>query len=147
MTADGARAWTLDRRCDGEGAEEPWLALNGAGALELGEQTWRVPAALAPGDAFEGTVQASVAGLTIPFTRSHRVTGRERVTTEVGTFDTLRVRIEERTSHAAEPTVIERWLARGAGLVRMEQTSGGAEILYELVELSPRPSPSRARPR
>lgn len=130
---DGERAWTLDRRCGADGAEEPWLGLNSAGALELGEQTWRVPAALAPGDVYEGSVRASVAGIDIPLTRSHRVVGRERVATEVGDFEAVRVRVEERTAHAAAPLVIEQWLARGPGLVRMEQAGGGVEILYELV--------------
>jgi hypothetical protein len=131
---DGAREWTLDRRCDARGAEEPWVGLNSAGVLELGEQTWRVPPSLALGDTYEGTLRASVAGLEVPLTRSHRVTGREPVTTEAGTFDAARVRVEERTSHAAAATVIEQWIAPGPGLVRMIQSSGGAEILYELVD-------------
>lgn len=134
MTSDGARSWTMDRRCDETGAEEPWLGLSAAGVLELHVQTWRVPTGLALGDAFDGTVEAAVSGLEVSFARSHRAIGRERVTTEAGTFETVHLSVEERTPHAADPTMSQQWLAEGPGLVRMQETGGGAELLYELID-------------
>jgi hypothetical protein len=127
------RVWSVERACEDDATEEPWLGLGSAGAVRMSDSTWRVPSVLRPGDRYQGTVEASVAGLRTTLTRVHRVEARERVLTEAGSFDAVRVRAEERSPHAAEPTTRIEWIARGPGLVRMEEGAGPMAFTYELV--------------
>ena len=124
----------LVRGCDEDGAEEPWRALGAMPTgLELREQSWRVPRVLEVGDRYAGTLQVTIASISMPLTRSHRVAARETVTVAGETFDTLRVEIEETSPAATEPVPSVQWLADGVGLVRGWVGPEGYRTTVELV--------------
>jgi hypothetical protein len=106
-------------RCDGEEAQEPWLALGGSTALQLGDPTWRLPSRLDVGDAYAGEVTATAFGLHVTLRRSHRVVARETVRAAGLRFETVRIEVEERTDRAAEAVTSTQWLAPAVGLVQM----------------------------
>ncbi len=115
---DGDDELVLDRHCDADGAEEPWLALGGAAPVALEDQSWRLPRRLEANDRYAGTFTARILSMAVHVTRTHRVAARERLTVSGQRYDAFRVEVEEQAPHgAAVPST--QWIAEGIGLVQM----------------------------
>lgn len=104
--------------------------------IAISSQSWRLPRELDPGDRFQGTIEASIAGLGIPLTRTHVVLDRRTIETAAGRFSAIGIRIEEQTTAAAEPARSIGWIAPRVGLVRLERAEpGGRDTVAELVSV------------
>ncbi len=124
----------LERACDEHGVEEPWVGIGATGPIAISHQTWRLPRELAPADRFEGTFDASILGLGITLTRTHVVAQREMIDVAGSTYDSLRVRLEDRSVGAAGVSESVAWVAPRVGLVRWEMRGpAGHDTVIELI--------------
>lgn len=123
----------IERRCGGDGAEEPWVGLGVPPGMTIGRQSWVLPREPRPGDRWSGVIELSLLGVSLTLTREQRVVGRERIAVGAATYDALHVAIVESSAHHATPAASEAWIARGVGLVRMSVAPGTEhEAAYEL---------------
>jgi hypothetical protein len=131
-SVDTANAFTIERACDDDGAEEPWVALATVAAVQLNDQSWRVPRELDVGVRYAGTVDMSVVTFPLRLDRSHAVVARETIEAADASYDAWRIEIEDRFEASVAPVRSVAWLARDVGLVRLIVGEGDMESTFDL---------------
>lgn len=136
LGSDSRRVVHVDRACDSEGAEEPWVALGAAvPGVRLVQQTWSMPRD-PTSTRYGGALELDVLGAPIMLRRLHRVVGHEQVEVDAGAFECVRVELEDETGANGTPITAVAWIAPSVGLVRMHLGGGAPEgASYELVSV------------
>jgi len=123
----------VERRCDREGAEEPWFGYGIDTALQLDRQTWRWPDALRIGLEFAGTVDAVIGSMRVTARPEHRVIGREPVSVPAGLFEAWRVETTDTPDVGGEPHHSTWWVVEHLGLVKsVQEVDAETTLVQEL---------------